>query len=319
MMLINETPVPNSLAPAHEAFWRLPDLPEPSETPSEPSDTIALIPLFVDAYRGISHVDGLLRAAIYSRMTCIRSTDSLEKGVQVKLYIEDILRDRFLPTLEANHVDPDEDVMWFSAPPREDTKNGIWNFLGKKTILYYDRRLSDYEWVVSWDADLFFCPRCAPIFSRIEELQKTVGYIITPYKRYRAMKPGLNILLQNAIRMSGYSLRRLLSEAGINIPPDLFVYRPIGCLLTYPAKHFHKEKYEFVDWMRQFAPIIGHDEVLATYFAYKFNIPILSLSTLLDIALNDIGYHLNMNYPSDIVHGIIPIEREVAFRKNLMV
>ena len=277
---------------------------------------LCLIPLFTDDYRNLGNLGPLLRAAIHSRASALRNTDATAQNVSVKLYIEDILRETFEQTLCNNFINPDEDVIWFHAPPLEKTRDGIYGNLGRQMFAYWDERFAQYQRVTVWDADLFFLVACKAhnLFERFAKLpMDAIGYLFAYPVAWRELKLHWYLTLDEDTKAGGIPLRDLLKMAGMpKFEGD--VYYPMGCFWTYPARHFHKHHPDFVNWMRTYAPYFGNDQAIATCWNKKFGIPLLSLNEHLELQSTSI---FPIHDKVHLFHGCVTSENEEAFRARL--
>ena len=310
----------NYIDPLFAGYWRLPDLLEASPVPGTPNPRcIAINQLFIDVNHRHQNLDAFIRAMIHSRDTALKFTDAVSQGVEIKLYIEDVLRERFEETFHENHIDPDKDVLWFRAPPLEKTNNGVWAGFGKKLIPYWDERFADYDWVVVWDADIFFQPLPNTMFEKLLNLEfRNIGYIYSKVIQRSKYGDMFDSVLNRALAKTGITRQALYEMMDIN--DDRFtMIKPSGCLWAYPAKHFHKEHQDFIEWIRQYGPYFGDDELIADHWSHKFGLDIESLHKHLDIAINSIMYYIIANGRpiGNILHGRIDL-REEAQLHNLL-
>ena len=121
------------IAPAFQFFYQLPTLRTPKPQVENPSQTaMYIIPIFTDAYFSAHSLVAYLKAAIYARQTCLLHTDAYQTESAVKLYIKDILEPDAVPILETNGLNPETDVLWFSAPRSLTQKMSLvqsWNLM----------------------------------------------------------------------------------------------------------------------------------------------------------------------------------------------
>ena len=317
-----ETHSGNYIDPLFAGYWRLPDLLEPSPAPRTPNPRcIAINQLFIDVNHRHQNLDAFIRAMIHSRDTALKHTDAVSQGVEIKLYIEDVLRERFEKTFHENHIDPDKDVLWFNAPPLEHTNNGVWAGFGKKLIPYWDERFADYDWVIIWDADIFFQPLPNTMFEKLLNLEfRNIGYIYS--KVILRSKYGIifDSVLNRALEKTGITRQALYEMMDIN--DDRFtMVKPSGCLWAYPAQHFHNQHQDFIKWMRQYGPYFGDDELIADHWSAKFRLNIESLHKHLGIAVNSILYYIIANGRpiGNILHGRIDLREEEQLHNLLKI
>lgn len=284
-------------------FSRLPALRQPSPTFSvdPPKRYLALIPVFSDVYYGSAmNTLGYLCAAVYSRDTCLRHSDAIDAGVSVKLYIEEVLRDeRVEGMLRANFVDPDKDVIWFTAEPFEETTDGHWSKLAKKICPYFDEQLKDYELLMGWDADLFFLPASHTLFAEIltQETDKA-GYFKALHAAWFWRSK-----LERGIDGCGFTLEELLEYA--SVPKfKASVLNVTTCLWTYPASHYHKQSPAMIDWLKRYAGLFSDDEVIVMLLSEMFDLQVFSMRQEYDLQLASMKHFTESDtYRYPMVHG----------------
>lgn len=316
-MRLNPRPFPDFIDECYRTFWNLPDIDTPPPRAAETGcEHLCLIPLFTDAYRRVENLAAFIRAAIHSRDSCLRNTDATEQGVVVKLYIEDILYETFEQTLRHNYIDPDEDVLWFHAPPLELTADGIYGHLGKQMWAYWDERLVGYERVTVWDADMFFLAACKEhgLFARFGQLPaEEIGYLCAYPVPWQQLWRHWNLHLIADTKLGGVSRKDLLAMAAVpKFEGDVFF--PMGCFWTYPAKHFHGHRPDFVAWMRAYAPYFGNDQIIAACWNVKFGIPLFPLDMYLQVGSTSF---LPSSKEMHIFHGAVETADESAFHMLL--
>lgn len=138
----------------------LPDL-KPFQVPPRPESIskrgLVLIPIF----DGETLVDNVAHhvaiSAVWGRRCWMLYTDANHYGIEVKFYVEACARDRALPILERNFVE-ERDIIWFDGSHLEGallSEEGYATFGAKKTAIFTDDRLRDYDWVFEVDSDIF--------------------------------------------------------------------------------------------------------------------------------------------------------------------
>ena len=316
----SETRDPNNFIDNYlEPIWNLPSLEAPPPTPQTvDTETVALIVLFSDAYRRVENLQAWVRAAIYSRGSALKYTDAVKQGVEVKLYIEDVLRPMLTPSLEENFVDVDKDVVWFTPP----TIDGVWGYLGKQMCPYWDPQLLTYDRIFVWDADTFFLQRPNTMFERSKSLPLTeIYYIHAPRLYWHTFQHTFLSKLSKDTKRGGIPVDTLLENAGVCLKdfPDL-VTKPFGSMWTYSPSHFHAHQTDFLDWMQTYAPYFGNDELTAICYQQLFDIQIRSLSKMLKLTMNHTPRYLSTpDTGTQILHGLFSHATEAAFQKLLQV
>jgi len=311
--------------PIYKVFWNLPTLEEPPPTPDNPSsNVIALSILFTDAYKRVANLEAWVRGVIYSRWSALKYTDAVSENVAVKLYIEDILRPSLESTLISNFVDPDKDVLWFSAPPLERSDDGFWGHLGKQMCPYWDTQLADYDRILVWDADTFFLPRPHTMFTKLKSLESAmIGYIFAITMPWKDFYYTFKHKLRKDTRKSGIEIEELLAMSDIVFDefPET-IQKPFGSMWSYPPKHYHTHHQDFVQWMQTYAPYYGNDELAAVCWSHKFGINIKSLDILLDLRMYDTPSFLtspDTHTQKNVLHGLPSVSREEVFRETLKI
>lgn len=326
----NPNPFPSSLLsskhfidPVYEIFWNLPDLEAPFPVVSNPrSEYVGLIVLFSDAYRRVKNLEAWVRGAIYSRLSALKYTDAVSARIDVKLYIEDILRPHLESVLRKNFIDVDRDVIWFSAPSLPRSKDGVWGYLGKQMCPYWDEQLMDYDRIIVWDADTFFLPRSNFMFTHLQSLaDSATGYIFVIPLEWSEFRYDFRHKLSKATKLSGMPIDDLLMFSDVSL--DTFpsqVSKPFGSMWSYAPRHYHRHHSDFIDWMRSYAPYFGNDELCAVCWSHKFGIELVSLDLLLDLKMYDTPSFLNspeLHTKINVLHGLPSASQEAEFHKML--
>ena len=200
--------------------------------------------------------------------------------------------------------------MWFKAPPLEHTNNGVWAGFGKKLIPFWDERFADYDWVVVWDADIFFQPLPNIMFERLLNLELLkIGYLYSNVFVRSKYSDMFNTVLDRGIEKIGITREELYEMMDITDDRYTMVH-PTGCIWAYPAKHFHSNHKDFIDWMHQYGPYFGNDELIADHWSAEFEIE--SLHKHLGIAVNAFTYYIITNGRAigNILHGRIDLRDE---------
>ena len=299
------------ISPSLQPLYDLPDLDEPPPRVDESGSSIGLIPVFLDAYAESIEIYAYTKAAIYSRWSCLTSSDAVKQNIPIKLYIEQGLRNSVSTMLESNFIDPEKDVLWFVAPPREATTGGVWGNLGKQMLAYWDSRFSDYDWVIVWDSDTFWIGN-SNFFERLLAYpNQQVGYI------HKSISNLWRDKLAKCIRQGGMSVDELLEYS--NIPTELqeceALEKTVGHLWVYPAKHFHENHPDFVKWMWDYAGYYGNDEILSFFWSRLFDLDIFSITDTFGIESQKYReYILNPKDSCFIMHGRPQLKNIQAFK-----
>ena len=315
----------------YEGMWRLPDLQTPSAVPSGFNPNIlCLIPLFKDDYTRVENLEAFARMAIYSHWTCYQHTNALDEYIRVQFLVEECIADRVIPIFEQNFIDINKDVIFFTADPLEHSTDGSWGHLGKQMVPYWDKRFANYEWLFVWDADILFLPEISSIgigeneslqnqmFTKIHDLPKRAGYIYVSYIEAEIMNNQLLSRLAKETTKTGISVDKLLEMSEVS-KYRRTILKPSCCLWAYPAKHFHENHQDFIEWMQTYAPYWGNDEIIAGYWTNKFLLKVNVLSRELNILVNDNAYFFGAKPAGNILHGIIRLDSEKELREALYI
>lgn len=296
---------PQTVDPAYRAFAMLPRLTKIApEYQAKDADRIALIPIFSDSYQRVENIPALLQSAIYSRASCLKNTDAVAQGVEVKLYVEDYIGNRLAVQMMRNGIHPDEDVLYFDTTIHE-----WWNYMGKKTYSYYDPQLSEYNQVIVWDSDIYFPPtnRTATFFSQLSQLPQTLFYV-----HINDMFPDWKEYLERNIRLSNLSVNEILTHVGIEVP-TYPIRRPVGALWVNPSKYLHHKHGEMLDWIREASRLIGCDEVTVAFACFRFGCNLSSLRRFYQLSMASISQHwLSPRDETTYLHMFVPPNKEQA-------
>ena len=160
--------------------YHLKELPPLSVSPSRlthPQNRgIVLIPVFEGHPHKRTAEHHVIVSAAWARRSWMEYSDAKNFGIEVKLYIEERLReqDGVMETLRENHIG-EEDILWFNADHLEGAlphpDGGYVTFGTKKCTMFTDRQLQDYEWVFQFDSDIFVMQssKKLPFFQRFFE------------------------------------------------------------------------------------------------------------------------------------------------------
>ena len=257
------------------AYFYLRDLGTPVAPPSYPvSDRcIGLIPLFLSPGVRSTNLEAYVQAAVNSRASAIQNTDAVEAGVAIKYYVERAAYPAVAPAFGRCGVER-QDILFFSVY-HPSVKH--WGRFSKKMALYYDVDLSGYETVVAWDADTFFPVGSVFSFASVqtsahitycgvrEQWWSQASHAARWVKKIESLAypPGRPYL----------ETREAVGFDGFNGP----MQHPIGYLWSYPARRFHRDKPDIVQWFRDNAAHVGCDEVALSMVADTFCLDLASM------------------------------------------
>ncbi len=103
------------------------------------------------------------------------------------------------------------------------------------------------------------------------------------------------IRLEREIK-TGLSVKALLAMSSVST--QTFT-KPICSMALYPAKHFHN--HHPIGWNgEKIRTVLGNDEIIVGFWAHKFKLDIMSLSSDLRVLMNALSYFFRCN-PTDNV------------------
>ena len=280
--------------PDKSHLHRLPDLEEheaPTRLHTPSSRGLVLITQFEARPNDhhIPHHGGV--SAAWARRSWIKYSDASDFGIEVKLYIEERLRDQdgVIETLRENQIG-EEDILWFNADHLEGVMphrdGGFVTHGGKKCAMFTDRQLQDYEWVFQFDSDIFVMQssKKLPFFQRFFEK--------TPHDSIAAafLSTGSDPRELGATRdvdaqfseegLAGFK-KRVRSGFGQETLDSLregFMAMH-GGMEAFPARHFMSERWEDCEWLSNAAYWLLCDESVLTVW-HKLGNPIFDMTDL---------------------------------------
>ena len=131
-----------------------------NQIPQEPNKLsqkgLVLIPIF-QGTPGDHVTHHVAQSACWARRSWMLYSDAADYGIEIKLYVENKVKDDALPILEANHI-PDDAIIFFDGDHMEGVlkyDTGYSTFGGKKCTSYGDYRFQEYDWIFDIDSDIF--------------------------------------------------------------------------------------------------------------------------------------------------------------------
>ena len=243
--------------------WQIP--PRPDEISKR---GIVLVPLFdghptkFDAVNYVSHHVAI--SACWARRSWMMHTDANDYGIEVKFYIEDCVRERAMPILERNFVE-EQDIIWYDDGNKLEgvisSRDGYLTYGIKKCASYNDYRFRDYDWIFDIDSDVFAVSAeggKVPFFQRFFENspEHQLGACLVsscpedpPY-----LTPS-DIGWCNQLKDSPEAWKnRFESVAGRDMleryfSPDYWFMTCNGSIVSFPAKHFMRERRDGCEWL----------------------------------------------------------------------
>ena len=280
---------------------RLPNLLEPGPRPANPTRRcIVLITLFEGSKA--KYIELFFRTAMWARHSWLVNSDALDFDVEVKLYIEDVLEEKLRPLCEKNHIDWNRDVVTFHAEPAPGIE---WGDLGKQMCAYFDPQLAAYERIVVTDADAMIMrpPKVKnmPFFERLFDLpaeyKNEIGYIKAD--KLNDNKYFMKVLEKScAVELTIEEIFHRLSITYIAEKIDEMsnsITTVSGWLWTYPARYFHQNRPEFVEWMALASRLIFNDQILSYFWRTHFGFPCFSIENILSLDIGFRGSLSNLN------------------------
>lgn len=266
-------------------LWRLPDFPEPFPHYEVRGNIILIWPLY-----GIGKIgfDALLhhgvRSAVWSRSTFLRYTDAISQGVELKFYVESSALDVIAPIFEACRVDISREVLTFDGTPfHAENISG----LGKSLAMFTDSQFAEYDWVGTPDFDIFCSVAKAqsvqyPFFAKLQLLALEMVALSDCLEEYPIQEAtwwherigGYDAWCRHA----GTVVDATLLQAYQDMPT---VPRMHGAFPLFPAKRFHLEIPERLEWIAQAGKVLQDDE--AVFSLYRMQWPVLILDEALEI------------------------------------
>lgn len=268
--------------------YHYPDIPnKPPRNDMISNEFIVLIPIFSDDWEKTFDrnkpydqqiILSYLQSALWARYCWLTNSDAMCYGVDVRIYVEDILEDIVRDKIESTHHNWDTDVFTFSVPPlKSKTENarGSWGRLAKDLCPIMDKRLKDYaETIIVADADHFVCrkPLTLPFFKNLRDakqnIKNKIGFLQVSNWQSHSGKSSM----VEEWRSKGYIARGYKAEYESilqNMFEDLgekdFVSKLIlDGLWIYPRTWFEENLPEFIEWVRSNVPIIGDSEAAMT-------------------------------------------------------
>lgn len=306
-------------------FLELPNLGGPSPQVINSKNTcLGIVPIFTDFFydtnedKAKEKLHAYAKAAIYSRETFLQNTDAVEVGVEIKLYIEDVCKDIISNILEENYI-TEKDIIWFNAPPI-DTEKGLWGRLGKQMCHYWDKRFSEYEWLVVWDSDFFIGgAKSYGFFKRLVELEKKVHYFSEGNFARDGWHPCAYLKENLRSRIApGLTVEEVFNLIGASdiVEEKVGSLRSVaGFLSAFPAKYYYKNRCEMLEWYEFAGPLIGSDQRTYTVWNHLSGEQFLGLQPRIGF----VGYTKAAKYPDRnyTFHGNINKMTDVMIFRDL--
>ena len=221
-----------------------------------------------------------VQSAIWSRASFLAFSDAVAKGVALKFFLEERCLDAVASIFEKNCIDIDRDVVLFSASHLE---GDPYSFVGKKLAMFADKRFAEYEWVCQSDMDFFLCslggePRQYPMFQKLLEQEPLMG-ASTFDTRDAALKDvhwWQNPFIESSPeeQQSEWLKRasQLVSEEVLKpyATQSKTILKPQGALYAYPARSFHHQYPERLDWLETAGKLLQDDEAVFSLYAAQW-------------------------------------------------
>lgn len=284
--------------PIYKSFETLLDYPKKIDQPSNPTKKIlALIPVFRDPYVHKKNLPAFIKSAAYSRASCLKNTDAISMGVEVKLYVQETTFSEFIESFELNHIDFEKDIRTF--PVRLlGYGEGKWGHLSKKLRSYYHFSLQEYDRIVCWDSDIWFINH-QTLFQQLMKLP--IDSIAYPRTYERKLSSIMN-RMRGHTSANGIAIEELSKMAGLNNMPRTIV-KPVGYFWTHPARSLFTDmtNFDFIRWIADYTPYLSSDEEGIAFASHKFGYPIQTLEK--NITFKKIRDVISEESNAHIAHG----------------
>ena len=265
-------------------LWRLPNLSGlPTIKDSINPSTIVLIPLFKvrdDIFKMYT------QTAIWAWYTLYHNTDANEHNIPIYFYVEDQLVDYVRPIFEENGIDWETHVKIMETTEYQ-------GYCAKKMIFYYDEQFKDYEYIYLIDADTFIGSPDSlhkfEFFDKHEPILDGIGFgnvriIPSGYSPIDLMRERLGSLGGDLTKP--FSLHDAFLKIGI-ANPDEAIKKICGnkiqdCsawLIRYPARHFHENHQDVIEFFRRTSKVLSCDETMARIILTLHDLEMYQLMT----------------------------------------
>lgn len=237
-------------------LWRLPDIPKDKFVPSYPGDSkmgLVLFHLFSMQDPEIEEVDRTLehhavRSALWARRSWMLFTDVGDQDIACKFYVEQQVRGRVMPILEASGCS-ESDVIFYDGEPFEPKHRVYRSHCSKKIAPYMDERFTDYDWVLLADADMFVASperKKMRLFEWLRNQPRQLGCLSAHYGRVGETLDDLQFHLWPKLESTEW-YHRVEELAGRDVM-SIFrtgsdaILRTHGALQFFPSKAFHENR-----------------------------------------------------------------------------
>ena len=257
-------------------------------------------------------------SACWSRRSWILSSDANECGVEIKLYVEDKVRESALPILRANYIS-DEDIIWFDGSKIEGSlknREGYSTFGAKKCASYTDWRFQEYDFIFDVDSDVFVMSNGTqklPVFKKFFEVAPSDA--LAAYSCGEAFSPvelhwcrdGFGATTPESIDAWKSRFEELAGKQMLEkyCDPNQSFLDCHGGLNVFPAKHFMTERTEDCEFLVRAARCLCSSQ--ATF----------SLWHSMGNPIFDIGKTLYSFIPMVVYHQGFPPSRLAYFQERL--
>lgn len=309
---------------------RLPALTVESPRVENPSKRLLMLIPLTRTTKGFDYVkEAGLIGGIWARHSWLTHTDAVPHGIEIKFYIEDVLKDDVMPILEANRID-EKEVIFFDGSSFEN--DSIPRLVGKKLASFIDPRFQEYDWIFVMDCDIFALSpdeRKISFFERFFEgcIEGVIGNLY-------AMVRGIGIPPNWVSRFGdldevpfdeAQAIWRQMAETVVN--PEVvnrFWDKGVdtiiagGAMHAYPAKAIMQNT-ELLKWFHCAAQVMQDDEaVIALYHAMgnpvwdlrervKFN-EVMVGPTIVGSDYDDFKEFINADEPFIFHYSMNPVE-----------
>ena len=257
---------------------RLPDfspheLPPRIDNPSKKG--LVTIPLFGSVTNQTGSIEfGGLISALWSRRSWLLNSDAMDYGIEVKLYMENHLRQNedIMSILNRNGI-TDNDVIWFDGSPVEGAvpvEGGYFSQKAKKSTIYTNQDLEAYDWIFQPDSDVFVIKSGKdhlPFFSNFFQAELPYNLMSFYVNRQPPNPPYHGPETIRRVQFSNFEEWKSDFEEAFGTDmldrycnPNRWFMIPHNSLHAFPAKHFMRERWDDCELLIKCARIMLSDE-----------------------------------------------------------
>lgn len=252
--------------------WGLPDAP-PLQYQGNAKSAILLFWLFGTDGHHSAPLNYFIKSACWARHTWLRNTDLMDHNIPIKLYVEDYVMDECYSTL-LRHGVSGSDCLVFNAKDLEQSDR-TRSHCGKKIAYVLDDQLSDYDWVVMSDADLFWGRGMKysgrfPFFEKLFVREPEIG-MVTSWPRGESCYQWCDNVYTHpdleTRRLHWLNDVRRFTSPGFAEDLDSKIQVSLGgALHAFPFHEFTVNRSEQCLWLYDFVKTIRNDEAVFSIY-----------------------------------------------------